>query len=184
MRQREGRYQILNAMVRDLPGAYGAIVRSELMVRQFASARGTPHVHEGVRIRNPGKITCGRNLAIGDDAMLQAGGGLEFGDDVLLGPGVKIWTQTHVTDSIEIPIQAQGYSYAAVSIGDDCWIGANAFIMPGVRLPRGCVVAAGSVVGVKAYREYAILIGNPARPIRYRDAPRGESAPPDEQAEP
>lgn len=169
---REGRFQLRFAMVREVPGTYGVIARSALMARQFAAAGENLQVLEGVRIRNPGKIRCGRNLGVGNDVTLQAGGGIEFGDNVLLGPGVKIWTQNHKSDDIDTPIREQGYTYGEVFIGDDCWIGANAFILPRVRLPRGCVVAAGSLVGVKAYREYSIIAGNPARLIGYRNAPR------------
>jgi acetyltransferase-like isoleucine patch superfamily enzyme len=172
MRHRENRYQLLYAMVCEVPDQYGMILRSALMARLFASAGDNVQVLEGVRIRNPGMIRCGRNLGLGNDVILQAGGGIEFGDDVLLGPGVKIWTQNHRSDDIDTPIREQGYHYKSVSVGDDCWIGANAFIMPGVRLPRGCVVAAGSVVGVKAYKEYSILGGSPARLIGFRNAAR------------
>jgi len=181
MRHRENRYLLVYAMVREVPGRYGMILRSALMSRLFAAAGENVQVLEGVRIRNPGEIRCGRNLGLGNDVMLQAGGGIEFGDDVLLGPGVKIWTQNHRSEDIATPIREQGYHYKSVSIGDDCWIGANAFIMPGVQLPRGCVVFAGSVVGVKAYREYSIIGGNPARLVGYRNesrkAPQAEETP-------
>lgn len=171
LRSREGRNLMVFAMVREVPGSYGIAIRALVMSRQFAEAGENVRILEGARIRNPQMIRCGRNLSVGNDATLQAGGGITFGDDVLLGPGVKIWTQNHRSDDVDTPIREQGYEYKAVSIGDDCWIGANAFIMPGVQLPRGCVVAAGSVVGVKAYKEYTILVGNPARAIGFRKEP-------------
>lgn len=177
MRHREGRYQLLYAMVRETPGRYGLVARSAIMSRQFAAAGANVQILEGARFRNPDRIRCGRNLGVGNDVMLQAGGGISFGDDVLLGPGVKIWTQNHESSDLQTPIREQGYRYAEVSIGDDCWIGANAFILPGVRLPRGCVVAAASLVGVKAYRENSIIAGNPARLIGYRAASAGEQSP-------
>ena len=176
MGHRESRYQFVYSIVREVPGRYGMILRSGLMARLFESAGDNVQVLEGVRIRNPGKITCGRNLGLGNDVTLQAGGGIAFGDDVLLGPGVKIWTQNHRSEDIATPIREQGYHFKPVSIGDDCWIGANAFIMPGVHLPRGCVVMAGSLVGVKAYRESAIIGGNPARLVGFRDG-AGRDAP-------
>jgi acetyltransferase-like isoleucine patch superfamily enzyme len=125
-------------------------------------------IRKGVRIRNIHRITLGRNVEIGDDVFIQAGGGLTIGDDTLLGPGVKIWTQNHRYADPEIPVSRQGADYAAVSIGPDCWLGANSIILPGVHLPRGCVVAAGSVVGIRAYREYQLLMGYPARAVGSR----------------
>lgn len=52
-----------------------------------------------------------------------------------------------------------------VSIGDHCWIGASAVIMPNVRLGKCCVVAANSFVN-KSFEDYSIIGGSPARLIR------------------
>ena len=50
-------------------------------------------------------------------------------------------------------------------IEDDVWIGANAIILKGVTLGKGCVVAAGSVV-TKSVPANALVGGNPARIIK------------------
>jgi acetyltransferase-like isoleucine patch superfamily enzyme len=168
MKRRAGRMELLFAMSRNVPGRYGQALRERVLRPHFANAGPGLLVRQGVMIRNIERISCGTNVHIGDQVFIQAGGGLTLGDCVLIGPGAKIWTQNHRADSLETPIREQGYIYKSVTIEDDCWIGANAFIMPGVHLPRGCVVAAASVVGVKAYRENQILMGNPARPIGFR----------------
>ena len=168
IKQSEGRSEIMYSLVCNTPGRYGLLLRGMIMKRRFAFAEENLQIMEGVRFRNPHKITCGRNAALGTDMFLQAGGGIEIGNDVLFGPSVKIWTQNHRYTEKEVPIRDQGAEFRKVTIGDDCWIGANAFIMPGVKLPRGCVVAAGSVVGIKAYKEFSIIIGNPARLIGFR----------------
>ena len=54
---------------------------------------------------------------------------------------------------------------AAVTIGDDCWIGANAIICSGVTIGEGCVIGAGSVV-VKDIPPHSFAAGNPCRVIR------------------
>ena len=54
-----------------------------------------------------------------------------------------------------------------VKIGDDCWMGANAIILPGVELGKGCVVGAGSVV-TKSFSEYSVVGGVPARLLKQR----------------
>ena len=56
-----------------------------------------------------------------------------------------------------------------VQIDDGVWIAANAFISPGVHLPEGVIVSAGSVVGKKAYKPYSVIAGNPARIIGFRE---------------
>ena len=55
-------------------------------------------------------------------------------------------------------------------IGDGVWIGMRAMIMPGVTIGEGAVIAANSVV-TKHVEPYAIVGGNPAKPLRYRFEP-------------
>ncbi|OGD74465.1 MAG: hypothetical protein A2Y64_01755 [Candidatus Coatesbacteria bacterium RBG_13_66_14] len=52
----------------------------------------------------------------------------------------------------------------AVEIGDDCWVAADAFILPGTRIRRGSTVAAGAVV-MGRFPEKVVIAGNPARVI-------------------
>lgn len=56
------------------------------------------------------------------------------------------------------------------SLGNDVWIGANAIVMPGVKVGDGAVVGAGAVV-TKDVPPYAIVIGCPARIVRFRFEP-------------
>lgn len=55
-----------------------------------------------------------------------------------------------------------------VTIGNDVWIGQRVMIMPGVTIGDGSIVGAASVV-TKDVPDYAIVAGNPARIIRYRN---------------
>lgn len=114
------------------------------------------------------ELSIGNHVSIGADNFIQASGKVTLADHVMLGPGVKIWSINHRTEDIDIPILKQGYDHKPVYLGEGVWAGANVIILPGVTLPRGCVVAAGSVVGVKNYPEYALIAGNPARVIGSR----------------
>ncbi|MDX9857810.1 MAG: acyltransferase [candidate division Zixibacteria bacterium] len=172
---RQQRFRFRYHLVRNLPGEYGFILRRRVLAKWFGSLGKNLKVHEGFRFRNIELIRCGSHVNIGVDAFIQAGGGVEIGDYAILGPGVKVWTQNHASARTDIPIQQQGAEYKPVVIGRDVWIGANAFIMPGVTLGEGCVVAAGAVVGAKNYPPYKILAGNPARVIGTRE--NSESAP-------
>lgn len=63
------------------------------------------------------------------------------------------------TDTIE---------YIPLDIGNDVWIGSNALIMPHVRsIGTGAVIAAGAVVA-KDVPPYGVVVGNPARVVRFR----------------
>jgi galactoside O-acetyltransferase len=64
-------------------------------------------------------------------------------------------------------IAEQGSRAAAVSIGDDVWVGAGAVILPGVAIGYGSVVGAGAVVR-EDVPEGTVVAGEPARVIRHR----------------
>lgn len=55
----------------------------------------------------------------------------------------------------------------AITIGPDVWIGHNAIIMPGVSIGTGAAIGSGAVV-TKDVPPYAIVVGVPARVLRYR----------------
>ncbi len=163
-----GRFNFFCWFWREYPGLAGQVIRAKILPRYFARVGKDIIIHEGVRFRTVHKLVVGDNCELGVDNFLQAGGGITLGDRVMLGPGVKIWSVNHVFKELDVPISEQGFDEDPVYIGDDCWLGANVFVLPGVELPRGCVVSAGSVVAKKRYPEYAILAGYPARVIGHR----------------
>ena len=60
-----------------------------------------------------------------------------------------------------------------IHIGEDCWLGGNVIVLPGITIGQGCTIGAGSVV-TKDVPPYKVVAGNPARIIK--DAPRGTRA--------
>ena len=177
-----GRFNYWCGIWRNFPGHLGMDIRSKYIPRYFAEAGTGIVIHEGLRIRNVHKLVVGDSCELGVDNFLQAGGGIHLGRRVMLGPGVKIWSINHNFDQPDVPINEQGYTRDPVSIGDDCWLGANVFVFPGVVLPEGCVVSAGSVVTKKRFPPYSILAGYPARVIgnrRPREEPGAEAADPE-----
>ena len=86
-----------------------------------------------------------------------------IGDRVLFGPGVSIFAATHET---ELQSRRDGVEYAReVTIGNDCWIGGNTIIMPGITIGNGCTVGAGSVV-TRDIPPFSVAIGSPARVVK------------------
>lgn len=114
-----------------------------------------------------GRIHLGARSYVGHHCVLYGAGEIHIGADVLLGPGVVITSQGHTFDDAGSPIRQQPHILAPVHIAEDVWIGAGALILPGVRIGRGAVVAAGAVVT----RDVAALdkvAGVPARVVGRR----------------
>lgn len=88
------------------------------------------------------------------------------GTEVGIAPGAFLCTVTH---EIGAPGRRAGHPYRrGITVGDGCWIGANATILPGVHVGEGCVVAAGAVVTGDCAPN-GLYAGVPAR--RVRDLP-------------
>lgn len=58
-------------------------------------------------------------------------------------------------------------SKGSIIIEDDVWIGANSVILSGIKIGRGSIIAAGSIV-TKNVEPYSVVAGNPAKKIRSR----------------
>jgi acetyltransferase-like isoleucine patch superfamily enzyme len=113
-------------------------------------------------------ITIGDCSALGAGSFLGGQGGIRIGSDVIMGPGVRIFSENHRFDALDIPIRKQGVRRRGVRIGDDCWIGASVTIVDGVTIGDGCVVAAGAVV-TSNLPPRCVAGGVPARVIKARD---------------
>ena len=93
-----------------------------------------------------------------------------IGSRVLIGPDVKIYTTFHPTRSADRFREGEKGNYfltrgAAVTIGDDTWIGGNVTILPGVHIGADVVIGAGSVV-TRDIPDGVIAVGNPCRVLR------------------
>jgi len=79
----------------------------------------------------------------------------------------------HTFDDRDTPIYFQpSVSKGGIQIEDDVWIGAHSFVMQGIRVGRGAIIGAFSLVN-KDVPPYAIVYGSPARVQGFREgAPR------------
>jgi acetyltransferase-like isoleucine patch superfamily enzyme len=171
------RFLYKQALLSWIPSYIGYTLRGRFYRKYLKSMGEETLFLERVYIRNPQNFSVGRHCSIGIDCALQAAGGLTLGDYVILGPGVKIWTSNHIYADPNVPIYDQGSEFKEVVIGDDTWVGANVFIMPGAHIGKGCVISAGAVVGGKTYKDYSILAGNPARVIGFRNQQASSETP-------
>ena len=73
----------------------------------------------------------------------------------------------HTTDTSIINPAADPLVHHQMTIGNDVWVGANAQLLGGIHIGNGAVIGAGTVVA-KDIPPYAVVVGNPARVIKYR----------------
>jgi acetyltransferase-like isoleucine patch superfamily enzyme len=124
-----------------------------------------------------GKVVIGDWCYVGDDTRIWSSASIEIGNRVLISHSVNIF------DNLTHPLQASRRHQQAreilvrghprdvplgeepIVIHDDAWIGAGAFVMRGVTLGQGAIVAAGAVV-TKDVPAFSIAAGNPAVVVR------------------
>ena len=117
----------------------------------FHANFGGHHVHFGDRIYANSGFTCV------DDTHIYVGSGTMF------GPNVTLATAAH---PLEADLRARGYQYnLPIRIGENCWFGAGATVLPGVTIGDNVVVGAGSVV-TKDLPSDVVAVGVPCRVVR------------------
>lgn len=105
----------------------------------------------------------GRDSFINHNAYLMDGGGITIGHHCFIGPNCGMYTATH-------PLLAEernlGLERALpIVIGDNCWIGADVTVLPGVTIGPHTVIGSGSVV-TKDIPGGVLAVGNPCRVVR------------------
>jgi len=119
-------------------------------------------IHIGCRFYQPKNIEIGEGTIIGDHATLDGRALLKIGSHVAIASNVSIYNSQHDIHSADMrPIEKP------VEIGDYVFIGPRAIILPGVKVGKGAVVAAGAVV-TKDVKPKAIVGGVPAAEVGKR----------------
>lgn len=119
-------------------------------------------IHIGARFFDPCNIRIGEGTIVGDNIFLDGRDKLVIGDHVDIASGVMIYNSEHDINSEDFHATSE-----PVEIGDYVFIGPRAIILPGVKIGKGAVVAAGAVV-TKDVGEFMIVGGVPAEVIGER----------------
>jgi len=117
--------------------------------------------------RRRGKLVIGPGTYVNRYTIFDAHQQLHVGRDVMIGPHCYFTDADHGM-SPGASVKSQPMRHAPLVIEDEAWIGAHVTVLPGVRIGRGAVVAAGSVV-TRDVPPLSIVGGVPARLMRYRD---------------
>lgn len=103
------------------------------------------------------KVYANHNLTLVDDTHIY------IGSHTLIGPNVIIATAGH---PVLPQLREKEYQFnMPVHIGKNCWIGAGAIILPGIKVGDNSVIGAGSVV-TKDIPDNVVAVGNPCKVLR------------------
>ena len=137
---------------------------------QMKSVGRNVYICSGYNISSMENIAIGDDVWIGYNCMMSGEGCLTIGSGTIISHNIEIWTQNHRYEAFDlesIPYDRK-FIKKAVNIGENVWIGSKVIILPGINIGEGAVIGAGSVV-TKDVPSYAVVGGNPAKLLKYRD---------------
>jgi len=174
-------YLLYYGFSRHLPVSYKPYGFAAKQIRYFICRHLFAKCGKNVNVEHGAEIGSGQQIEIGDNSGIgvdcQIYGPVRIGNDVMMGPEVIVIASRHRWDRLDVAMRLQGHLRAeTVTIADDVWIGTRAIILPGRKIGKGAIVGAGAVV-TKDVPDYAIVGGNPARIIRYRNQQDPEAKP-------
>ena len=91
-------------------------------------------------------LVIGDNSSIGPHGYVGCSGKITIGKNVMFGPKCSLFAENHIFSNTGLDIKSQGVAQKGITIEDDCWIGSNCVILDGVRIGKGSVIGAGTLV--------------------------------------
>ncbi len=134
-----------------------------LVLRAFGAAiEGTPFVHQRARIQLPWHVELHDRACVGDRTHLYSLDRITLRRGSSVAQEAYLCAGTHDLEEAGWPLLT-----APIEIGEEAFVGARAFVLPGVSVGKRAVVGAGSVVA-RSVEPNTVVAGNPARLIRER----------------
>src|SRR5437868_8121531 len=135
-----------------------------------AKIHGKPFVHQRARISIPWNLTMHDGALLGDRANANTLGEIEIGARATVAQETYLSAGTH-----DFSRRAQPLTVAKITIGEDAFLGARTFVMPGVSIGNRALIGACSVV-THDIEANVIAAGNPCRVLKARPAWIGDNA--------
>jgi acetyltransferase-like isoleucine patch superfamily enzyme len=125
----------------------GELMSDHERAKLFGLPKGC-RIRERAKILAPEKFVCGKNVWIGEGALLDAQGGLEIGDGTQIGVGVLVWSHSSHRQALagKTGHGHEGIEYKRTRIGCNAFILGPSVIAPGVTIGDRVIVQALSFV--------------------------------------
>lgn len=148
-------------------------LRNALLRRFGATVAPTARLRRTVRIEIPWNLTIGGNSSVGDGAKLYCLGPVTIGDHVTISQHAHVCAGSHDFTRPDMPLLRP-----PITIANDAWIAADAFVGPNVTVGEGAILGARGCA-FKSLEPWSIYGGNPAKKLGER--PRFTQAPADDR---
>jgi putative colanic acid biosynthesis acetyltransferase WcaF len=133
------------------------------LLRRFGAQIGRRvAVYPSCRIWAPWHVEIADGATIGGGATLYSVDRILIGKAAIVSQGAHLCTATHDHNSPDFDLMC-----GPITLADDAWVAAEAFIGPGVTVGRAAVVAA-RAVAVRSVEPHCVVAGNPAKPVSRR----------------
>ena len=134
------------------------------ILRLFGAKIGrASRIYSSAVIYMPWNLTMGDYSAIGENALIYNLGKVSIGKNVSISHRSHLCAGTHDYTDPLIPLLKP-----PITLKDNVWICADAFLHPGVVIPEGAVVGARSVVTKSLSIDWAVYAGNPCKQVALR----------------
>jgi maltose O-acetyltransferase len=133
--------------------------------------KGIMQVGSNNKIQRSVYIGSGNNIVIGSNCQINESVRLDnvvMGDNVMIARESIVLGKMHESTGTDVPMNEQGVKPVSQTyIEDDVWLGLRVIVMPGVRIRKGCIIAAGGIV-TKDTEPFGVYAGVPAKLIKLR----------------
>jgi putative colanic acid biosynthesis acetyltransferase WcaF len=124
------------------------------------------HVYPGVKIWAPWNLNLDDYCGIANGVILYSQGKITIGKRSIISQGAHLVSGTHDYTKQGFPLVTK-----EITIGNDVWVAADAFVHPGITIGEGCVIGARSVV-TKDMPKWMVCTGHPCMPVKNREYER------------
>lgn len=138
--------------------------RAWLINRFGAHVHPTARLRRTVQVECPWNLTVGRNSSVGHQALLYCLGPVAIGQRVSISQRAHLCAGSHDYRRADMPLLRP-----PITVEDDVWIAADAFVGPNVRIGQGAIIGA-RAVALRDAQPWTISLGNPAQPVKARPA--------------